>query len=858
MTSKNPFERFTPDARKALQVSEQIAKKQKSLTTNSEHLLLALLQDPSTLSYGVLIEHGISEENVYLSMKGLKNDKKIEEKKDIDLVMSEVFRSIIEKSVDIALEYKHNFIGSEHLLLALLREKKSSVVKILELMSINPSDIEEDVKSIMSQLSERKPLDKSDKLPSHVLEDLFKCLSGAVGVMKKESNESKTEYKKKSDTDSVTPALDFFSVDVTSLARKGELDPVIGREKEIERITHILNRKTKNNPIIIGEPGVGKTAVIEGLSQNIFEGKVPTGILKKRVLSLDISSMIAGTKYRGEFEERLKDVIDDAISSNGEVIIFIDEIHTIVGAGSGEGSLDAANILKPALSRGKIQVIGATTFEEYQKHIEKDKALERRFQPLKVEEPSEKEAIDILSGLKKSFEKYHKLIIDKTAIESSVLLSKRFISDRFLPDKAIDLLDESCAGKGHRSQEISKEVKLLEKKLKQVLKKKEDLVQKNEYEKALEYKKEEENYESEIKKLIYREPSIKEKVVITKKDIEETISKITGIPLNKLSSTDLVKLKNLDSLLNKKIIGQKDAIDSVTKAIYRSRVGISNPNRPLGSFLFLGPTGVGKTELVKVLAEEVYGSSDKLIKIDMSEFMEKHSTSRLVGATAGYVGYEEGGELTEKVRRNPYSLILFDEIEKAHRDFQNILLQIFEDGYLTDNKGRKVDFKNTLIVLTSNIGADILTDSATKIGFNMSASSEKQLDEDFKEKTLLVTEQVKNYLRPELLGRLDNSIVFKPLNKKSIRSIIKLELSKLVIRLQEQKLTLSYSDAVITYLAKQSFDNEQGARKIRKVLQTEVEDLITETVLENNIFESATLKLLCKRGNHEGLIIQIK
>jgi ATP-dependent Clp protease ATP-binding subunit ClpC len=858
MTSKNPFERFTPDARKALQVSEEIAKKEKSLTTNSEHLLLSLLQDTNTLSYGVLVEHGISEENIYLAMKGLKKDKKMEENKDIDLVMSDIFRKVIESSVDIALEYKHNFIGSEHLLLALLREKKSSVVKILDLMSITPSDIEDDLKEVMSQLSTKKSLDKTDKLPNNILEDIFKGLSGAVGVMKKDSMENKVDYKKKNDTNSVTPALDFFSVDITSLASKGELDPVIGRKKEIERITHILNRKTKNNPIIIGEPGVGKTAVIEGLSQNIFDGKVPTGILKKRVLSLDISSMIAGTKYRGEFEERLKDVIDDAISSNGEIIIFIDEIHTIVGAGSGEGSLDAANILKPALSRGKIQVIGATTFEEYQKHIEKDKALERRFQPLKVEEPSEKEAISILNGLKKTFEKYHKLVIDKSAIESAVLLSKRFISDRFLPDKAIDLLDESCAGKGHRSQEISKEVKLLEKKLKQVLKKKEDLVQKNEYEKALQYKIEEENYENEIKKLIYREPSIKEKVIITKSDIEETISKITGIPLNKLASNDLVKLKNLDSLLNKKIIGQKDAIESITKAICRSRVGISNPNRPLGSFLFLGPTGVGKTELVKVLAEEVYGNSNKLIKIDMSEFMEKHSTSRLVGATAGYIGYEEGGELTEKVRRNPYSLILFDEIEKAHRDFQNILLQIFEDGYLTDNKGRKVDFRNTLIVLTSNIGADILTNSATKIGFNMSVSTEKQLDEDFKEKSSLVNEQVKNYLRPELIGRLDNTVIFKPLNKKYIRSIIKIELSKLVLRLQEQKLTLSYSDAVITYLAKKSFDNEQGARKVRKVLQTNVEDLITETILNNDIFDSVTLKLLCKRGNHEGLIIQVK
>lgn len=878
MSPVNPFERFTQDARVALQVGEQLARKQKT-PLSTDHLLVAFLENPQTLIYELLQSIGISLENVYISLQGVGLEL-VDEKLDN---MSIPMREVVESSFDIAQDCKHNFVGSEHLLMSILNHKENNAVKIFDLMSVNRDNLEKDLFQLLKQISGKDATSSekntSEKKGSNPLEDLFHGLSGAIGIMKKGdgpfgmidlSDSAKMkgkQFERDFDEesffddgdleDSLTPALDFFSTDFTALAKKEELDPVIGRKTEIERIIHILNRKTKNNPVIIGEPGVGKTAVVEGLSQAIYNGEVPSGLLNKRVLSLDIAGMVAGTKYRGEFEERLKEVIEDAISSNGEVIIFIDEIHTIVGAGSGEGTLDAANILKPALSRGKVQVIGATTFDEYRKYIEKDKALERRFQPVQVNEPSEPEAIEVLQGIRKNFEKYHKLNIDSSALEASVRLSKRFLPDRFLPDKAIDVLDESCAGKGHRSQKQSKEIRNLEKKLKDLLKKKEDFVQNNDYEKALKLKEKEERYEEEIQKLRDIEPSVKNRITITDQDIESTISRITGVPIEKLQRGDVKKLLSLESVLQKKVIGQKNAIEKITKAVQRSRTGIANPNRPMGVFLFLGPTGVGKTELVKVLADEIYGRPESLIKIDMSEFMEKHSTSRLVGATAGYVGYEDGGELTEKVRRNPYSLILFDEIEKAHRDFQNMLLQVFEDGYLTDSKGRKVDFRNTIIVLTSNIGAEILTESANKIGFAMPISEEKKAEEDFEEKSSLVLDQLKKHFRPEFLGRVDKTVIFKPLNKKSVRSIVKLQLAELNKRMHQQKLSLSYSDAVITFLAKKSFDNESGARKVRNIIQEYVEDGITNLLLHNEIPLGSTLKILCKRGKTEGLMIEI-
>ncbi len=882
MSAQNPFEKFTSDAKQALQLSEKIAQEMKVPLVGTELLLMAMMKNSKTLAYSIITEVGISRENIENLLPSLSLETPDPQfPSNLSLFMKET----IEQAVEIALGMKHNFVGTEHLLLALVRNKKCNASIILQKMSIVISAFDRQITDMLRQLSPDNSKKNGRKDP---FSDLFSGLTGAIGLMNRggimEEEDDEPDYKKKKkkfsgkkkgksgennknedkrtegltaeeeymleSEESETPALDFFSEDFTKMAQDGEIENVIGREKEIERVIHILNRKTKNNPVLIGEPGVGKTAVAEGLAKAIFEGNVPTGLIKKRVLSLDIGAMIAGTKYRGEFEDRLKEVIDDAIDSNGEVIIFIDELHTIIGAGSAEGTLDAANILKPALSRGKIQVIGATTFDEYRKYVEKDKALERRFQPVTVEEPSPEDAIVILSGIKKSFEKFHRLTIDKTAIESAVKLSKRFIPDRFLPDKAIDLLDESCAGKGHKSQKKSKALKSLEDKLKIASKKKEEAVQNQNYEKALKLKQEEEKFLDEIQKEKEEIPKNTPRVKISEKDIQKTVSEITGIPLNKLASDDAKKLMSLDETLASRVVGQKEAIAEISKSIRRSRAGISNPNRPMGTFLFLGPTGVGKTELVRVLTEEVFGKPENLIKIDMSEFMEKHATSRLVGATAGYVGYEEGGELTERVRRNPYSVVLFDEIEKAHGDFQNLLLQIFEDGFLTDAKGRKIDFRNTLIIMTSNIGADILTEEATKIGFTTCGNELEKAEEDFSEKSQMVMAQVAKHFKPELLGRLDTSIVFRPLSKKSIESIVKINLLDLEKRLKEKKITLHYSAKVIEFLAEKSFDSKAGGRKVRKVIRVELEDIITDALLDGEISEKSEVKIsISKKSN---------
>ncbi|EKD63495.1 MAG: ATPase AAA-2 protein [uncultured bacterium] len=842
MTDQNKFEKFTKEAKQALIVAQEVARDMKSDYTGTEHVLIGILSQTNSLGAAVLMNFGVSLENVNLVLKTVgrtKTSAKGLAGQAGGAALSGFAKKIIEDSVKYAHEFGHMFIGTEHLLYSLVSQDNTAATVILENMKINPEDIKNELMHAFETIKGGSGAmgAMGQAMGANPLEMILGGLQNVMAGQQKEA-----PYKKKKGA-SKTPALDYFCTDLVQQYREKKLDPIIGRDMEIERAISILQRKTKNNPVIIGEPGVGKTAVVEGLAQAIVQENVPQNMLDKKILSLNMASVVAGTKYRGEFEERLKQIIDEAQSVDN-IILFVDELHTVIGAGAAEGSLDAANILKPALSKGKLQLIGATTISEYRKNVEKDPALERRFQPINVEEPSEEECLAILKGIRPSFEEHHNLVITDEALHSAVSLSKRYITNRFLPDKAIDLIDEAASLKGMKAKSDSSELKDLQKALDKIIKEKEECVSRQDYEKAAELRAGEIEV---IKKMeIARQVKVPKSLrgEIAADEIANVIARMTGIPANKLLKTDSERLMKLENYLHKRIIGQEEAVKAVSIAIRRSRTGIASPKRPIGSFIFLGPTGVGKTELVKALASEVYNDENALIKIDMSEFMERHNTSRLVGATAGYVGYEEGGQLTEAVRTKPYSVILFDEIEKAHPDVFNLLLQILEDGVLTDSKGRKVNFRNTIVVMTSNIGAAKLTESAGPIGFSLGSDELKMAAEAFKEKKEQVLEELKTHFRPEFLNRVDKVIVFDPLTHANIKDIVKLQVAELQNRLNERNLKIDLTPGGLDNLAKLSYDPAYGARPVRRKIQDLIEDSLSQGILEGKFKDGATVKVI--------------
>lgn len=846
------FDKFTKEARQALIVAQDYAKESGQSYVGTEHILLGILSQENSLGASVLINFGVSVQNVELVLKSVgrigKADTGIQPGG-----LSSFAKETIETSVKIAHEFGHSFVGTEHLLYSLVAQENTAATVILENMRVNPIDVKEQILEIFERAKGAPGGDAMGQgnVPRGVnpIELFLNGLHGVLAAGQVQKDQMQDAYKHKGNKkESKTPALDYFTTDLVQEARDGKLSPVVGRKTEIERVISILCRKTKNNPVLIGEPGVGKTAVAEGLALAIVKEEVPENMLDKKILSLSMTSVVAGTKYRGEFEERLKQIIDE-LSSLDNVVLFIDELHTVIGAGSAEGSLDAANILKPALSRSKIQVIGATTTKEYRKHIEHDAALERRFQPVTVEEPSEEETFAILKGLQESFEDHHNLVISDEALRASVRLSKRYVNDRFLPDKAIDLIDEASSLKRIKSRATdSDKLKKLQKKLQSIIKKKEECVSRQDYEAAAELRNEElavlHDIEEQKKVKIPRS----KRQNIDEDDIAKVVSVMTGVPVQKLVKDDIEKLQHLSDSLKKRIVGQDEAIEAIAKAIRRSRAGIADERRPIGSFMFMGPTGVGKTELVKAIAEEVFNDRNALIKIDMSEFMERHNTSRLVGATAGYVGYEEGGQLTEAVRTKPYSVVLFDEIEKAHSEVFNLLLQILEDGELTDAKGRKINFKNTIIIMTSNIGADKLTEKASPLGFNLKSDELKEAAKDYEATKEDLLSSLKGKFRPEFLNRIDKIVVFKPLTHEHIKKIVELNLGYLQDRLTHRNIKIQLTDGGLEFLAKKSYDPAFGARPVRRAIQEYVEDPLTQKLIDGEIKEGDTVKVV-KKGD---------
>lgn len=857
------YNNFSDGYKKTLINAENKAREIGFKDLQPEDIFLEILENADGWILEVLTLYGIDKKlTLEIINKGLFNVSPTK-RKWVYSWMHQKCKDIILWSVKIAAQNSKARASLEDLLLSLLLND-NWLANYLEYIGINPSDLETNINDLIkmgtndgvspqNSISEEKNDASIEKLFGNLAENIFSGLQAAAsdeeGSIPFDANPSDGKKKKE---DSNTPALDFFSTDLTQEAREGKIDTIIGRETEIERLIGILNRKTKNNPCLVGEAGVGKTAIVEWLALRIARGEVPFSMKDKRILSLDMSSLVAGTKFRGEFESRIKQVIEEASKAENEVLLFIDEIHTIIGAGSGEGSLDASNILKPAMGRGKIRVIGATTLNEYQKYIEKDPALERRFQKIIAAEPDKQTAIEIISGLKEIFEEYHNLNISDESIKEAVELSIRYITDRQLPDKAIDLVDEACSLKSMKYNYDEKEIKRIREKMVKNQKKIEDAVISQQYKKAVIYKETQKEYEKEIQNLKKKFSIPKDKRFWVKaEDIHKVLSITTWIPVANLSKKEIDRLKRLPATMKKSIISQDEAIEAISKSIIRNKTGIGEPHRPLGSFLFLGPTWVGKTEIVKVLAREYYGDEDALIKIDMSEYSDKTSANKLIGASAGYVWYEEGWLLTEKVRKKPYSIILFDEIEKGDIEVYNLLLQILEDGILTDNKGRKINFKNTIIIMTSNIGQEEFWEKAAQIGFDISWGEEEKILDDYEKAREKIEASLTEYFSPEFINRIDKTIVFNPLDKGAIKKIVKLQLEKFSTRLAEKEMKLEYDSKVINSIAKQVYNPEFWAREIRRFITDNIEDQIAEKILTN-----AKKTLFTLEASKQGVLVK--
>ncbi|HLR15215.1 MAG TPA: ATP-dependent Clp protease ATP-binding subunit [Bacillota bacterium] len=802
------FGRFTERAQKVLALSQEEAIRLQHNNIGTEHILLGLVREGEGIAAKALEELGLEIDRVQEEVEKLIGRGKGPTK---TIHYTPRAKKVVELSQDEARKLSHSYVGTEHILLGLIREGEGVAARVLNNLGIS----------------------------------LTKARQQVLQLLGSNDSQSNRQSRNQSSSNASTPTLDSLAKDLTASAREGKVDPVIGRNKEIERVIQVLSRRTKNNPVLIGEPGVGKTAVAEGLAQKIVKNEIPETLRDKRVMTLDMGTVVAGTKYRGEFEDRLKKVMDE-IRQADNIILFIDELHTLIGAGGAEGAIDASNILKPSLSRGELQCIGATTLDEYRKYIEKDAALERRFQPIQVDEPTLDETVEILKGLRDRYEAHHRVTIPDDAIEAAVQLSERYITDRFLPDKAIDLIDEAGSKVRLHSYTVPPNLKELEQQLEDARKEKDAAVQSQEFEKAAALRDTEQQLREKLDttREEWKQKQGKENSEVTVQDIATIVSTWTGVPVSKLTKTETERLLNMEKILHEHIIGQSEAVTAISRAIRRARAGLKDPKRPIGSFIFLGPTGVGKTELARKLAEVMFADEEAMIRIDMSEYMEKHATSRLVGSPPGYVGHEDGGQLTEQVRRKPYSVVLLDEVEKAHPEVFNILLQVLEDGRLTDSKGRVVDFRNTVLIMTSNVGASELKQNKY-VGFNVNDG-----EQDYADMKTKVLDELKKAFRPEFLNRVDETIVFHSLEKKHMKDIVKLMIGELSERLKDQGMEFSITDKSIEKIAEEGFDPEYGARPLRRSIQKNIEDLLSEALLKKTIQKGEKVKIgLNSQGN---------